>query len=97
MMAASLFAVWGIAEIADEFRLEVGDTACPDSAIQVLQPEIVPYAPSRNGVDDAGAVVPEDNGSSPKNEALFGRKAFSKSRNRGDWLEIKRHQCQCSP
>ena len=65
-----LFAVWGIAEIADEFRLEVGDLLAR-SAIQVLQPEIVRSAVA-NGVDDAGAVVPEDNRIIAEERSVFG-------------------------
>ena len=67
-----LFAVWGIAEVADEFRLEVGDLLAR-SAIQVLQPEIVRSAVA-NGVDDAGAVVPEDNRIIAEERSVFGRR-----------------------
>jgi hypothetical protein len=51
----------------------------------VLQPEIVRSAVA-NGVDDAGAVVPEDNRIIAEERIVFGWRLLE-TRNREDWLK----------
>ena len=86
-----LFPVRGIAEIADEFRLEVGELLAR-SAIQVLQPEIVRSAVA-NRVDNAGAVVPEDNRIIAEERSVFGWRLL-KIKEPGGLAEIERRQRQ---
>ena len=86
-----LFPVCGIAEIADEFRLEVGELLAR-SALQVLQPEIVRSAVA-NRVDNAGAVVPEDNRIIPEERSVFGWRLL-KIKEPGGLAEIERRQRQ---
>src|SRR5690349_9142021 len=86
-----LLAIIGVVEIADEFRLEVGELLS-GRTIQMLQPQIVGL-PFTNGVNDAGAVALEQDGAVAQHIGILSAGALEIQKADG-LAEIEREQPQ---